>query len=145
MVNKKKDIFQDWYTNLMRLYHDESHIANGTMSPKNYTLNWFNEFIDHYIENMMQKPCFGICINESAPYGLASKNNKAVQLLEKPIVEKLDNGKYLSNKDGGTSPRNQVHEAFLYPDFEISLRSKCTINLDYPLLIKHYNETRLLA
>ena len=60
------------------------------------------------------------------------------------IVEKLDNEKCLPNKYGGTSPWNQVNEAFLYPDYEIFLRSKCTINIYNPFLIKHENAIRLL-
>ena len=50
-------------------------------------------------------------------------------MLEKMIVVKLDNEEYLPNEDGGTSPLNQVHEAFLYPNFEIFLRYKCILIL----------------
>ena len=60
-------------------------------------------------------------------------------------MAKLDNEEYLLKKDGGTIPQNQVHEAFLYPDFERFLQSKCTINLDNSLLIRHENAIRLLA
>ena len=61
------------------------------------------------------------------------------------IVEKLDNEKYLPNEYGGTSPRNQVYEAFLYPDLEKCLSSMCSINIDNPFLIKHENKIHLLA
>ena len=115
---QKNAIFQYCYTNLMRLFHDESHLSEGTTSPQKSTFNLFNGFLDRYLENMMRKHCFGIWISESIPYGFASTNTKAVQLLEKMIVEKLDNEEYLPNEDGGTSPRNQVNEEFLYPDFE---------------------------
>ena len=47
-----------------------------------------------------------------------------MQLLAKTILEKLDNEEYLTNEDGGKIPRNQIHEAFLYPDFEGLLCSK---------------------
>ena len=60
-------------------------------------------------------------------------------------MAKLDNWEYLPNEGGGTSTQNQVHEAFLHPDLEIFLPSKCTINLDNPFLIKRENTIRLLA
>ena len=60
------------------------------MSPQKPTFNQFNIFPDLYLENMIQKPLLGICISESIPYGLASKNSKAVPLLAKYLVEKLD-------------------------------------------------------
>ena len=92
----------------------------------------------------MKEPCFGIWISESIPYGLSSTNTKAVQLLEKAMVQKLYKIQYLPNEYGGTSPRDQVHEALLYPNFEIFLRYKCTINLDNPFPIRHENAIRLL-
>ena len=67
----------------MKLSHDESNLSEGTMLPQKSTLNLFNGFLDSYLENMMQKPCFEIWIGEGIPYGLASTISKAVQLLEK--------------------------------------------------------------
>ena len=128
----------------MRLSHDESHLSEGTMSPQNSILNQFNGFLDRYLENMMQQHCFGRWINESIPYGLESSNTKAVQLLAKTIVAKLDNEEYLPNKDGGTSPKNQVHEELLYPNFVSFLFYQCNINPNNPFLVKHENEIRLL-
>ena len=61
------------------------------MSLQNSNFNQFNELLERYLENVMHKYFFGICITESIPYGLETKNTKAVQLLEKPIEEKLDN------------------------------------------------------
>ena len=72
----------------------------------------------------MRKPCFGRWKSEIIPYVLANINMKTVQLLAKTIVAKLDKKEYLRNEDGGTSPQNQVHEALLYPDFEIFLSYK---------------------
>ena len=69
---------------------------------------------------------------------------KAVQLLEKMTVEKLDNQEYLPNKDDGTSPKSLVHEAFLCPDFEKFLWYQCNINVNNPFLVKHENTIRLL-
>ena len=68
-----------------------------------------------------------------------------MQLLAKMIVEKLDNEEYLPNEDGGTNPQNQVHEAFLYPDFERFFCYKCNIHLYNPFLIKHENSIHILA
>ena len=68
-----------------------------------------------------------------------------MQLLAKGIVAKLDNEGYLPNKYGGICPQNQVHDEFLYPDFEIFLRSKCTLNLDNPFLINHDNVIHLFT
>ena len=68
-----------------------------------------------------------------------------MKLLEKLIVAKLYNEEYLPNEYGGTSPWNQVHEAFLYPDFKILLHSKCSINIDNTFLIKHDNSIIILA
>ena len=129
----------------MKYSHDKYRLAKGTMSPQKSTFNQFNGSLDRYLENMMQKYLFGRWISESIPYKLASTNTKAVRLWEKTIVAKLDNEEYLLKKDGGTIPQNQVHEAFLYPDFERFLQSKCTINLDNSLLIRHENAIRLLA
>ena len=67
----------------MRLSHDESNLSEGNMLPRKSTFNLFNGFLDNYLENMMQKPCFEIWISEGTPYGLASTIPKAVQLLEK--------------------------------------------------------------
>ena len=128
----------------MIVSHNESHLSEGTMSPKKATFNRFNGFLDRYLGNMMQKPCIGRWISEIIPYLLASTNTKAAQLLAKTIVGKLDNEEYLPNEDGGTSPRNQVHESFLYPDFESFLCYQCNINLDNPFLIKNENAIRLL-
>ena len=75
----------------MILSHDKYHIAEGTMSPQKSTFNRFNGFIDHCLENMMQTPYFGRWISEIIPYELSSTNTKAVQLLAKKIVSKLDN------------------------------------------------------
>ena len=122
---QKNAIFQDCYKNIMRLSHDESHLSEGTMSPQNSILNEFNGFLDRYLENMMQQHCFGRWIKESIPYGLESSNTTAVQLLAKTIVAKLDNEEYLPNKDGGTSPKNQVHEELLYPNFVSFLFYQC--------------------
>ena len=49
-------IFQECYTNLIRLSHDESHLSKGTMSLQKPNFNGFNGFLDHYLENMMRKP-----------------------------------------------------------------------------------------
>ena len=80
-------IFQDFYTNLMRLSHDESHLSKGNMSSQKSTFNRFNGLLDRYLENMIRKPCFVRRTSKSTSYGLASTNTKAVQLLEKTIVE----------------------------------------------------------
>ena len=129
----------------MRLSHEEYHLSKGTMSPEKSNFNKFNVVLDRYLENMMLKPCFGIRIGEMIPYVLASTGTEAVQLLAKLTAEKVDNEEYLPNKDGVKIPRNQVHGEFLYPDFEIFLHSKYTINLDNPFLIKQDNEIHILA
>ena len=92
---QKNAIFQDCYKNLMILCYDESHLAEGTMSPQKSTFNRFNGFLGCCLENIVRKPCFGRWISESIPYGLASTNTKALQLLAKAIVTKLDNEEYL--------------------------------------------------
>ena len=68
-----------------------------------------------------------------------------MQLLAKTIVAKLNNEEYLPNKDGGTSPQNQVHEEFLYPNFESFLCYQCNINPNNPFLVKHETSIHLLA
>ena len=67
----------------MILSHDEYHLSEGNMLPQKSTFNLFNGFLDKYLENMMQKPCFERWISEGTPYGLASTIPKAVQLFAK--------------------------------------------------------------
>ena len=43
---QKNNIFQDCYTNLMGLSHDESNLTKGTTSPQNSTFNQFNGLFD---------------------------------------------------------------------------------------------------
>ena len=80
----------------MRLSNDESNLSEGTMSPQDSTLIQLNGVLHRYLENMMQKPCFGRRISEIIPYILASPNTKPVQLLAKMIVAKLDDEEYLT-------------------------------------------------
>ena len=54
----------------MILYHEKYHVAKGTMLLRKSNFGQFNVFLDRYLEIMMQKPCFGIWISESIPYGL---------------------------------------------------------------------------
>ena len=101
---KTNTIFKYCYTNLTRLSHDESYLSEVTTSPQNSTFNQFNGFLDRSLKNMMQKPCSGRWIGKRTPHGLASTNTKAVQLLAKTIVAKLNNEEYSTDEDGRTGP-----------------------------------------
>ena len=75
---------------------------------------------------------------------ISKRKYEGCAFVRKTRVEKLDNEEYLPNKDGGTSPKNQVHEELLYPNFVSFLCYQCNINPNNPFLVKHENEIRLL-
>ena len=50
MMVGKNAIFQDLYTNIMILSHEQYHLSKVTVSSRNSTFNKFNGFLDQYIE-----------------------------------------------------------------------------------------------